>query len=241
LGRKKQPEEEKLATRARLAELIAFVRSRIGSKDSIALANYLNRNIPEASKRFSVETVKRWERGTQGILDQNIGQLAQAIEVNENDLKQYIKGNLSSDRIFAAINETEAPIDEAQIAGEILRLLNKLSPLFLVEVMNKAWNILQDRLKNVLESPIQSSVEPSTIAKLVTSNRNECIELFDEIITDHENRVSAIAAGGRPTDEELELISSVTGVSLDQLMKMRKEEFGNGSNGTANQGCITHR
>jgi hypothetical protein len=240
LGRRKQPEEEKLATRARLATLLSFVRSRIGNKDPTALTDYLNRNLPEC-KRFSAETVKRWERGEQGILDKNLAELAQAIEINENDLHHYMKGRLSSDRIFDAINKTETPIDEAQIAGEILRLLSKLSPLFLVEVMNKAWNILQDKIKNVLETSVQQPSKTFTIAKLVDLNQAGCLEMFEDIVPDHESRVNAIVGGSRPTEVELELISSVTGVKLDQLNEMCREEFANESNGIITQGCIVNR
>ena len=237
MARKKQPEEEKMATRKRIAELMEFLRSRTGNSDPSALVNYLNRNLPE-SKHFAVETVGRWEKGEQGILGTNIAKLARAIDVNENDLKQYIKGMLPRDRLFEAINQTEVPIDEAQAAAEILRLIHKLSPLFLVEVINKAWNILQEMLKSTFGLPVQQPGEASTIAGLVRQHRDDCVEMFDEIIPNPEGRVDAIISGVQPTEEELELISSATGTSLDRLRKISMEEFANGVNGATGQRCI---
>lgn len=236
-GRKKQPEDEVQIVRGRLAEVLNGVRSRTGIQDLGALTDYLNRNLSK-SKRFSSETIGRWEKLEQSISKGSERKLAQALGINERDLDQYLKGNLSREDIFQAINATEVPVDEAQLVGEILRLIHKLSPLFLVEVMNKAWNILQERIKagTVSAEPVSES---KTIAELVKLHRVDCVDMFEDIIANHEHRVNELIGGQRPTDEELGLISQVTGVEIGELQDMRKKEFGNGANGTNHQGCYS--
>lgn len=221
-------------TVSRLMELLAFVRSQLGEDASDeALTENLNSNLP-AGKKFAAETVRRWANGSQSIGRPNKAKLAQSLGVSLLELNAFLQGGMESSHFFAQLQdgrELDAH-DESALVSQIFQAMRKLSPARIAEVVTKGGELITQKLGHLFPA---TSAPKASIAQLVQDNYGACTEMFEDVVAPH--RVDAIAQGAKPTDEELELLSSALSIGLEDLRQMRKKEF---RNGNANQGCNQH-
>jgi hypothetical protein len=144
--------------------------------------------------------------------------------------------DLGQRRIFLAQSQQSShPVSlssqEAETIRQILDSMAPLTPALLAEVVTRAGDLISQKL----ERPMCTSRTDKTIAEWVQECRSACVVMFEDIFPIE--RVDAIATGAKPTDEELEVLASALPISLEDLRRMRKEEFPNGS---ASQGCTRH-
>ena len=174
MGKKKQSDEQPDPVKERLARLMAHLRSQMNGRSVVAFANYLNQNLPE-SQHFAPETVRRWEKGKQTPSADKVELLARSLGIEFGDLNAYLQGDSPWENLLVQMQLAEIPMDETQAVREVIRLIRKLSPTLLIEVMSKAWEILQEKLQSVTLVPNHNN---KTIAKLVQSE----IEKYKKVI-----------------------------------------------------------
>lgn len=68
------------------------------------------------------------------------------------------------------------------------------------------------------------------IADLVQNYRATVLKMFEDAITNPEDRINQIIEGDKPTHIELSLLSAALPIDDDELMRMFKKEFPNDSN-----------
>lgn len=75
-----------------------------------------------------------------------------------------------------------------------------------------------------LELLLRSSRESETVAQMVQENREVCVVLLEEVMS--EERIDAIASGSPPTKEELLLLSTPLGKTYQQLEEASLDKLG---------------
>ncbi|HEY9597804.1 MAG TPA: hypothetical protein V6D33_09055 [Cyanophyceae cyanobacterium] len=116
-------------------------------------------------------------------------------------------------RNYAIDEKPTKPVEEEGI----LHLLPRLAKESLGRIAKTCIDML---------SGVPSVRKTRRIAELVRENWEVTRELTEDLISPE--RLDAIANGMRPTDEELEQLSSPLGLGLQNLEQMRYTEFGNG-------------
>ncbi len=129
--------------------------------------------------------------------------------------------------VDANIPSVTEPFNPIPTVEDVLKALSRYSRYQIGRIVRAGLDLLIG---------VPPASEKPTIRDLVREHRGAVLEMFEEAITNPEDRINQIIEGDKPTPIELSLLSAALPIDDGELMQMYKKEFPNGSN----QGCTNN-